>query len=49
MLRRLVALLAVLVAFAVLGLVGVSALLDTPPDQVAARVLDIVDQVRGGG
>ncbi len=49
MLRRLVALLAVLVAFAVLGLVGVSALLDTPPDQVASRVLDIVDRVRGGG
>lgn len=49
MVRRLVALLAVLVAFAVLGLVGASALLDTSPDRVPARVMDLVDRVRGSG
>ena len=49
MVRRLVALLAVFVAFAVLGVVGASTLLDTSPDQVTSRVMDIVDRVRGAG
>jgi hypothetical protein len=49
MLRRLIALLVVLAVLAVLGLVGVSALFDTTPDQVMNRVVVILDQVRGAG
>jgi Protein kinase domain len=49
MVRRLVTLVAVLVAFAVLALVGTAALFDTTPGRVGARVVDFVDQVRAGG
>jgi len=49
MVRRLVALVAVFVAFAVFALVGTAALFDTTPGRVGARVADFVDQVRAGG
>jgi Protein kinase domain len=46
MLRRLVAVTLLFLAFAILGVVGAAALLDTSPDLVVARVLLIIDQVR---
>ena len=49
MVRRLVTLVAVLVVFAVVALVGTAALFDTTPGRVGARVADLVDQVRTGG
>ena len=47
--RRLVALVAVLVTVAVVALVGTAALLGTTPGHVATRVSELVDQVRTGG
>ena len=44
-----VTLVAVLVTFAVVALVGTAALFDTTPGRVGARVADFVDQVRAGG
>ena len=49
MVRRLVTLVAVLLTFAAVALVGTAALFDTTPGRVADRVSAIVDQIRGGG
>ncbi|MFL6128176.1 MAG: protein kinase domain-containing protein [Mycobacteriales bacterium] len=49
MARRLVTLVAVLVAFAVVAVVGTAALFDTTPGQVGARLIGFVDQVRAAG
>ena len=49
MVRRLIALVVVLAILTVLGLVGVSALFDTTPNQVMNRVVVILDQVHGAG
>lgn len=49
MLRRLVMLVVVLGIFAVLALVGISALFNTTPDKVMNRVVVILDQVHGAG
>ena len=46
---RLVTLVAVLLTFAVVALVGTAALFNTTPDRVAARVSELVDLVRAGG
>jgi hypothetical protein len=48
MLRRLVAVTLLFLAFVILGVVGASALFDTSPDRVVARVLLVLDQVRDG-
>jgi hypothetical protein len=49
MVRRLVTLVAVLLTFAAVALVGTAALFDTTPGRVADRVSAIVDQIRGVG
>jgi hypothetical protein len=49
LIRRLIAMLVVLATLAVLGLVGISALFNSTPDQVMNRVVLILDQVRGAG